>query len=179
MTRLMFIAAIAATVAFAGCKTVPTVETVRLIGRAGGTATALVLNQCDIDASAYSVITNIVSNLGGCTPKDGETLQQAWERTAQEHTDIMVAKGTLTPQQGAMVMAGFRLVVKGYDLLLVYYPSIAVYAELTTSAIDGFSEGFLASAKAGPLSNQFKAGIPDSRVYEGLKSSREFLELKK
>jgi len=185
MKRLAFIVGLVSVLTVGltvtGCKTVPGADTVRTVAKAGGVATGISLNFCDIDAEAGTAITNIVTRLKEVTPNEGETLEDAWIRTAQVHTDILVARGDLTPRQGAMVMAGFRLAVKGYDLLLVYYPQIALYAELTAAAIDGFSEGFLATYKPGCDSCTIKSypAMPDGRVLEGLRSSREFQMLKK
>lgn len=161
-------------VAVSGCKTVPGANVVRTAARAGGSATGIALNLCDIDAKAGAVITNVMSRIGECQPHAGETLEDAWVRVAQTHTDILVARGDLTAAQGAMVMAGFRLAVKGYDLLLVYYPSIGVYAELTAAAVDGFVEGFLAAYQPNPVYVSTRLPAPDGRILEAIRESREF-----
>jgi len=183
MKRLAFIIGIAAIAAFGttGCKTTPGTDTIRLIGKAGGVTTGLVLNQCDIDAEAGAVITNIVANLGACQPKEGETLQDAWIRTAEDHTEILVARGKLTAQQAAMVIAGFKLVVKGYDLLIVKYPEVALYAELTSAAIDGFSSGLLATYKPGNKAVKvscLSGKDVDLDMLQKLMETREFKMLK-
>ena len=143
MTRLAFLAGLVA-LAVAGCKTVPTADTVYLVARAGGSATALVMNETKLDADKRTVIRDIVNEIRECTPEVGQTLEAAWTPIAQAHTDLLIQEGKIDAATGAVIMSGFKTVMVGVNLLEARYPVIHTSRDLLNAAIAGFTDGFLA-----------------------------------
>ena len=143
MTRLAFLTGLVA-LAVTGCKTVPTADTVYLVAHAGGSATALVMNETKLDADKRTIIRDITKEVRECTPEVGQTLEAAWTPIAQAHTDLLVEEGKIDTAEGAVIMAGFKTVMVGVTLLETRYPQIRVNRDLLNAFITGFTDGFLA-----------------------------------
>ena len=142
MTRLAFLAGLVA-LAVTGCKTVPTADTVYLVAHAGGSATALVMNETKLDADKRTVIRDIVNEIRECTPEVGQTLEAAWAPIAQAHVDLLVEEGKIDTAAGAVIMAGFNTVMVGVTLLEIRYPQVRASRDLLNAFITGFTDGFL------------------------------------
>lgn len=143
MKKLIMACAAALTLAFTGCKTPPTVETLYNTSLAIGYSAAVVANQIKMDAKVRETVIDIMNIVQTTVPKVSETFEQAWMPIAERHIQILVDEGTLTPAQGALVKAGFAVVVKGIDYIFVRYPKAKEVEELVKSAVDGFCTGFL------------------------------------
>lgn len=148
MTRLVFLVGLAA-LAVTGCKTVPTADTVYLVARAGGSATALVMNETKLDADKRTVIRDIVNEIRECTPEVGQTLEAAWTPVAQRHVDLLVEEGRIDSAAATLVMTGFKTVMVGVNAIENRYPRIRADRDLLGAAVGGFCEGFLAKFDAG------------------------------
>ena len=143
MTRLAFLAGLVA-LAVTGCKTVPTADTVYLVAHAGGSATALVMNETKLDADKRTIIRDITKEVRECTPEVGQTLEAAWTPIAQAHTDLLIQEGKIDAATGVVIMSGFKTVMVGVNLLEARYPQIRVNRDLLNAFITGFTDGFLA-----------------------------------
>ena len=149
MNRLAFIlAAVACMVAVAevavGCKHVPSTDVVYMVAHAGGTGTALVMNETKLDTEKRTIIRDIVKEVRECTPEVGQTLEEAWTPIAQAHTDLLIQEGKIDAAAGVVIMAGFKTVMVGVNLLENRYPQIRADRDLLSSFIAGFTDGFLA-----------------------------------
>ena len=149
MNRFAFIlAAAACMVALAevtlGCKHVPSCDVIYMVAHAGGTGTALVMNETSLDAEKRTVIRDITKEVRECTPEVGQTLEAAWTPIAQAHTDLLVQEGKIDAATGVVIMAGFKTVMVGVNLLEARYPRIRADRDLLSAFIAGFTDGFLA-----------------------------------
>ena len=149
MNRFAFIiAAVVCMVALAeitlGCKHVPSCDVIYMVAHAGGTGTALVMNGTSLDAGKRSVIRDITKEVRECTPEVGQTLESAWTTIAQDHTDLLVQEGKIDAATGVVIMAGFKTVMVGVNLLEARYPVIRANRDLLNASITGFTDGFLA-----------------------------------
>ena len=143
MKKIMIALAAALTLAFTGCKTPPTVETMYNTSLAVGYSAAVVANQIQMETEVRNTIVDVINIVHTTVPKVNETFEQAWMPIAERHIQILVEEGTITAAQGSLVKAGFVVVVKGLDYIFVRYPKAKEVEELVKAAIDGFSTGFL------------------------------------
>jgi len=91
------IAAIAMT--FAGCKSVPSVDTLSSTSYAIGVSTALVMNQTKISDTDRNVIIEIMKKVDEAVPQTGKTFTDAWTPIATEYVGQLVADGKLDKTQ--------------------------------------------------------------------------------
>ena len=127
-----------------GCRSIPTADTVYMVAHAGGTGTALVMNETSLDAAKRTIIRDITKEVRECTPEVGQTLEAAWTPIAQAHTDLLVQEGKIDAATGVVIMAGFKTVMVGVNLLEARYPQIRADRDLLSAFIAGFTDGFLA-----------------------------------
>ena len=148
MNRFAFIIAATAFIAtvavITGCKHTPATDTVYMVAHAGGTGTALVMNETSLDAGKRTVIRDITKEVRECTPEVGQTLEAAWTPIAQAHTDLLVQEGKIDAATGVVIMAGFKTVMVGVNLLEARYPQIRADRDLLSAFVAGFTDGFLA-----------------------------------
>lgn len=129
--------------AFVGCQRTPTVDAVYTIAYAGGTGTALVMNETKLDTEKRTVLRDIVVEIQACTPEVGQPLEAAWTPIAQQHVDLLVQEGKIDSASAVLIMAGFRTAMVGVNLLEQRYPVIRSGRDYTNAAISGFTVGFL------------------------------------
>lgn len=127
-----------------GCKHVPSCDVIYMVAHAGGTGTALVMNETSLDTEKRTVIRDITKEVRECTPEVGQTLEAAWTPIAQAHTDLLVQEGKIDAATGVVIMAGFKTVMVGVNLLEARYPRIRVDRDLLSAFIAGYTDGFLA-----------------------------------
>ena len=149
MNRFAFIIAATAFIAtvatvVVGCKHTPTTDTVYMVAHAGGTSTALVMNETSLSAEKRTVIRDIMKEVHECTPEVGQTLEAAWTPIAQAHIDLLIEEGKIDTAAGAVIMAGFKTVMVGVTLLETRYPQVRASRDLLNAFITGFTDGFLA-----------------------------------
>lgn len=149
MNRFAFIlAATVCMVALAevalGCKNVPSRDVIYMVAHAGGTGTALVMNETKLDTEKRTVIRDITKEIRECTPEVGQTLEAAWTPIAQAHTDLLVQEGKIDAATGVVIMAGFKTVMVGVNLLEARHPQIRADRDLLSAFIAGYTDGFLA-----------------------------------
>ena len=127
-----------------GCQCLPSADVVYMVAHAGGTGTALVMNETTLDTEKRTVIRDIVKEVRECTPEVGATLESAWTPIAQDHTDLLVQEGKIDAATGVVIMAGFKTVMVGVNLLETRYPQIRADRDLLSAFINGFTDGFIA-----------------------------------
>lgn len=176
-TRRNFILGGAAAAALSGCRSVPTPGQGKAIGKGVGGATGLVMDPCVSDDGVRNAIVDVVERIGRCSPQDGETVREAWTRTANAHVKELVDAGKVSQVQGSAILAAFDLLLKGWAILEERHPQVKVWSELTVAVVGGFCEGFLAVFK--PVN-----GAPcgdctvDPKAYKALRDSREFMRMR-
>ena len=144
MKKKYCIAALIATACvFVGCKHTPSVDAVYAIAYAGGSGTALVMNETKLDTEKRTILRNIVVEIQSCTPEVGQPLEAAWTPIAQQHVDLLVQEGKIDSASAVLIMAGFRTVMVGVNLLEQRYPVIRAGRDYANAAISGFTVGFL------------------------------------
>lgn len=126
-----------------GCHSIPTADTVYMVAHAGGTGTALVMNETSLDTEKSTVIRDITKEVRECTPEVGQTLEAAWTPVAQAHTDLLIQEGRIDAATGTVIMSGFKTVMVGVNLLEARYPQIRADRDLLNAFIAGFTDGFL------------------------------------
>lgn len=169
-------AAAAGATAVSGCKHLPTVDAVKLAAKAIGGATGLVLNECDIPSEARAAIIEITEKVLPCIPEIGVPLETAWTPIAQAHVDKLIADGKIDAALGPVIMAAFKLVVRGFALLEQKYPAVRTSRELLEAAVSGFGEGLLDTLK--PTVDAFKAATVDVTAVGAIRRSNEFHRLR-
>lgn len=130
-----------------GCHTLPTEDKMYGIGVGFGGSTGLVLDQCDVEPEVRNRIIEIVNICRTVVPQEGETVWDAWSRSASAYVGELVKSGKLTAVQGELTMAAFNLVVKGLKLLVERHEEVGTYGALAIAAIGGFCDGFLSVYK--------------------------------
>lgn len=148
MTRLVFLTCLVAFVT-TGCKTTPAVGTVRTVAYAAGVSTALVMNETKLDADKRVVIRDIVREVRKCTPEVGQPIESSWTPIAQQHVDLLVGSGKIDVSTGVLIMAGFKTVMVGVNVIESRYPQIGAGRDLLDAAVGGFCEGFLVKFDTG------------------------------
>lgn len=134
-------------VSVAGCKHLPNVDSVNLAAKAIGGATGLIINECDIPGEARNAIIEIAQKVIPWIPEIGQPLETAWTEKAQELVDSMISDGKLDSAHGPVIMAAFKLVVRGFALLEQKVPHVRTSRELLEAAVSGFSEGLVSTLK--------------------------------
>lgn len=140
-------------VSVTGCKHLPNVDSVNLAAKAIGGATGLILNECDIPDEARNAIIEITQKVIPWIPEIGQPLETAWTEKAQALVDGMIADGKLDAAYGPVIMAAFKLVVRGFALLEQKCPQVRTSRELLEAAVSGFSEGLISTLKPATCEN--------------------------
>lgn len=167
----------AAAAVVTGCKHVPTEDSVRKIASAFGGTTGFVLDQCELDSKSQDVIIYIVTLGYTIVPSEGQTVFDAWKDIARRHVESLVTGGRITAMQGDLILSAFDLVLKGVALLVERYPDVGTYGSLTTAAVEGFCNGFLAVYKPadqnGVCTDCCEECTIDVKTFKALKRSAE------
>ena len=172
MIKSMFaLAGAAAMLSIAGCKTIPTVDTMKSVSSAIGAAAGLVANESKIDDKARNTVVAIMEEVARVVPKQGQSFEDAWTPVAKEVVGKLVADGKITEGVGAISLAAFGVAVNGIDYIFtVRYPNAREYEELVSAAVSGFTSGFLTVFK--PVNGEEAKGVElkvDKAAYDWLK----------
>ena len=133
--------------AFVGCKSVPTVDTMYSTAQAIGYSAGLVANETKIDDKTRNAIVEITSIVASVVPETNQTFQAAWMPIAEAHAAKMVEEGKLDEGQAKLAVEGVKIATMGIDYVFVRYSKAKTYKELVAAAVDGFTSGFLAVFK--------------------------------
>ena len=131
-----------------GCKTKPNVDKVNRafyygVAHAGGTGTALVMNETSLSKEKRVVIRDVFVDIKSCNPEVGQPLEAAWTPIAKKHVDALVSDGKIDSATGVVIMAGFHTAMTGVNLIEQHYPEIREDRDLLSAAIAGLTDGFL------------------------------------
>lgn len=170
-----FVASLALALGFGtvGCKSLPTSDTMYSTANAIGVATGMVANGTEIDDASRNAVCDIVTEVAKCVPNTNETFSAAWTPIAKEHTGKLIAEGKISTTQGVFVMKAFSIAVSGIDYIFeVRYPTAKQYKELVSSAVNGFTDGFLTVFKpVDGATSRSRAVMFDIEAYEWLKKN--------
>jgi len=173
MNKILVFATLCMTLfAIVGCATMPSTEKMYNASYAIGVSGGLVANMTDMDADTRNAVCDILGIVSVVIPATNETFEAAWTETAQKHTQKLIEEGKIDEKQGQLVMAAFKVAVKGLDYVFIVYPKAKAYKELVVASVDGFTSGFLAVFK--PINAVSRCGckcgdklvIETSRTYD-------------
>lgn len=160
----------------AGCKTVPSEDTLFSTSYAIGVSTALVINQTKISDADRNVIIEIMNEVKYCCPTAGQTVVDAWSGVAKAHIAELVKKGEITEIEGQLILKTFDLVASAGDYMIrIRWSKIGQYTDLVLAATNGFCDGFLVVFKPANV-NRFAAPVArdyDVEAYNYLMSVRK------
>ena len=170
--KMMAAIAAAATIVYAGCKSLPTAEVMKSTATSIGYAAGLVANETKIDDKARNTIVEIVNEVAKVVPAKGQKFEEAWTPVANGIVAKLIANGKITDGIGTISLAAFGIAVKGIDYIFdIRYPKAREYEELVAAAVSGFTEGFLTifkPANDAPKGMVYKA---DDAAYKWLKAN--------
>lgn len=143
------IATIALTMSFvtAGCKTVPTADTVYGCSKAIGVSAGIVFNELKLTDKQHNKAVEIVTKVYAVTPEVGQTFTEAWSDIAARHVRELVENGEISELDGKFIYEAAVFAMNGMDYLMAKYPVVKTDKDLLFAAVNGFGDGFLAIAK--------------------------------
>ena len=170
MKKLIMSLAAAVTLAFTGCKSIPSTDSMTNTSYAVGAASGMIANQTKIDDESRNVVIAIISEVDKCIPQTNQTFEAAWMPIAKEHTQKLIDDKKIDAGQGELILGAFDVACKGIDYLMkVRYPKAMQYTELVEAATHGFCSGFLTTFKPANSVSAVKVEI-DTEAYEYLKA---------
>ena len=129
-----------------GCKSIPSASAMYDRACSIGVTAGYVASITQTDEVAHKAIVEIVAEVSAYVPGTNESFTVAWTPIAKTHAERMVAAGKMSEAQGRAVTGLFQLVVKMVDYMFdVRYPQIRSYQELVSSAVKGFTFGFMSA----------------------------------
>lgn len=132
------------TCVFVGCKSIPTADKIYIASYATGAASAEILNQTKISDKTASAIVKTLNTMQVYVPATNETFTTKWMPIVSGNIVKMVESKELTTTEGKVVELAFTTICSGLDYLVEKrYPEAKTYGDLVSSAIYGFSSGFL------------------------------------
>lgn len=127
-----------------GCKSIPTADKMYIASYATGAASAEILNQTKISDKSATTIVTTLNSMQIYIPATNETFSTKWMPIISVNINKMTASGELSVVEGQIVTLSFNTICKGLDYLVEErYPESKMYGDLVSSAIYGFSSGFL------------------------------------
>lgn len=164
MKKLFVMLVAAAALVITGCKSVPTADKIYSAAQAVGCASGLVANETKLDDKSRTAIIEIVAIVKDVVPADGQTFADAWAPVAQKYVAELVAAGKLKEGQATLVTGGVAIAATGLDYVFSMYPKAKEYKDLVSSAVNGFSEGFLLTFKPVETEAEVKAKVPQKVI---------------
>ena len=129
---------------FVGCKSIPTDAKVYTVSYAVGAASANVVDKTNINEKTTTAIIKTLNTVQICVPATNETFTVKWMPIVSTNSKNMVITGELTQLEATIIEKTFVIICNGLDYIIEKrYPDVNVYENLMSSAIYGFSAGFL------------------------------------
>ena len=148
MKKLIAIVCAVVCMVFAGCKTMPTPAELETASYAIGVSTAMVCNMTKISDKDRQIVIDIMNEVKYCCPTAGQTVVDAWTKTAQDYVKKLVDAKEITEAEGLLIFKTFGVVASAADYMMrVRWPKIGKYTDLVLAATNGFCDGFLAAFK--------------------------------
>lgn len=127
-----------------GCKSVPSDAKVYTVSYAVGAASAKAVDKTKVNEKTTKAIIKTLNTVQICVPATNETFTVKWMPIVSTNSKNMVTAGELTQLEAAIIEKTFVVICNGLDYIIEKrYPDINVYENLMSSAIYGFSTGFL------------------------------------
>lgn len=127
-----------------GCKSVPSDAKVYTVSYAVGAASAKAVDKTKVNEKTTKAIIKTLNTVQICVPATNETFTVKWMPIVSTNSKHMVTAGELTQLEAAIIEKTFVVICNGLDYIIEKrYPDINVYENLMSSAIYGFSTGFL------------------------------------
>ena len=165
MKKLIAIVCASVALFLSGCKTLPTPAELETASYAIGVSTAMVCNMTKINDKDRQIVIDIMNEVKYCCPTAGQTVVDAWTKTAQDHINKLVEAKEITETEGQLIFKTFGVVASAADYMMrVRWPKIGEYTDLVLAATNGFCDGFLAVFKPTNV-NRFAASAV-SRDYD-------------
>ena len=165
MKKILIVVLAAIAVFFTGCdKDLPTPEKMETTSRAIGVAAGYVAIQTKIDAEAKTAVTVIMNEVAKATPAKDQTFEAAWTPVAKEVVAKLVADGKLKEGQDVLVLAATKALDYEFN---VRYPKAREVTDLVSSAVRGFTDGFLSTFNVGTMMKAAPVDM-DKETYEYL-----------
>lgn len=169
MKKLMLGALAVSLALVTGCK--PTVEQMKATATAVGYAAGLVANETSIKDEARNTIVEILGEVRGCVPAEGQSFAEAWSPVVKAKVAALVAAGKLDAATGEIVTMAVLMAAKGIDYLFdVRFPEARQYEELVAAGVSGAVDGFLTTFK--PVNAKVSDFDYDKEAYKWLKAHK-------
>ena len=169
MKKLMMGAFALSLALITGCK--PTVEQMKTTATAVGYAAGLIANETPIKDEVRNTIVDILGDVRGCVPAEGQSFAAAWEPVVKAKVAELVAAGKLDSATGEIVTMVTLMAAKGIDYLFdVRFPDSRQYEELVAAGVSGAVDGFLATFK--PVNAKASDFAYDKEAYKWLKAHK-------
>ena len=127
-----------------GCKSVPSDAKVYTVSYAVGAASAKVVDKTNINEKTTKAIIKKLNTVQIYVPATNETFNAKWMPIVSTNSKNMVTAGELTQFEAVIIEKTFVVICNGLDYIIEKrYPDVNVYENLMSSAIYGFSTGFL------------------------------------
>ena len=164
MKKLIAIVCASVALFLSGCKTLPTPAELETASYAIGVSTAMVCNMTKINDKDRQIVIDIMNEVKYCCPTAGQTVVDAWTKTAQDYVKKLVDAKEITEAEGLLIFKTFGVVASAADYMMrVRWPKIGQYTDLVLAATNGFCDGFLVVFKPANA-NGFAA--PVTRDYD-------------
>lgn len=176
MKKLIAIVCASVALLLSGCKTLPTPAELETASYAIGVSTAMVCNMAKISDKDRQIVIDIMNEVKYCCPTAGQTVVDAWTKTAQDYVKNLVEAKEITETEGQLILKTFDVVASAVDYMIrVRWPKIGQYTDLVLAATNGFCDGFLVVFKPANA-NGFAAPVArdyDVEAYNYLMSVRK------
>lgn len=129
---------------FTGCKSIPEDAKVYTVSYAVGAAAAKVVDKSNITDKTTAAIVKTLNDIQMYVPATNETFTAKWMPIVSMNVKKMAENNEITSFDATLIEHTFVIICNGLDYLVEKrYPNINVYENLMSSAIYGFSSGFL------------------------------------
>lgn len=146
--HLVVVLTTVATFVFAGCKELPSEQTIETSAKLIGAAAGLAVNQLKVDAVVKNEITGIVTKVSSAVPATNETFAAIWTPVYTAHTEKLLEQKKLSSAQAKILVSSMAIVCDALDYVFdIKYPAAKPYANLVSAATRGFSNGLVSMLK--------------------------------
>lgn len=151
----------------AGCKTVPSEDTLFSTSYAIGVSTALVMNKTKISDSNRNVIIEIMKKVDEVVQQTGKTFTDIWTPIASEYVGQLVADGKFDETQTQLILTIFHSATRTLDYVIYKrYPNVGEDVKYVAAVTHGFSNGFLTYFKTANTMSASNTPLYDAEAYE-------------
>ena len=117
MKKLIAIVCASVALFLSGCKTLPTPAELETASYAIGVSTAMVCNMTKISDKDRQIVIDIMNEVKYCCPTAGQTVVDAWTKTAQDYVKKLVDAKEITETEGLLIFKTFGVVASAADYI--------------------------------------------------------------